>query len=160
MHIKVREMEKRNDRLFGKEVDKLENEKEWEEDTEGKVKINWPRIILLGFITAVVFLIIDVGIVLILFYGFENEMVFILYGMQYVLFGEAAIIIFIGACLGNFGQSAMVSTLKERFFGSEPLSKDSFREATFNAFTYFSGGAFLLFFDMILWQILRITTLL
>ena len=137
-----------------KEVEKLEIEKEFEE--EEIQKVNWMRIIVLGFITSIVFSIVDLVIILLLVFGFDNEWLFVLDYMQYIIFGEAALVIFIGACLGNFGQSAAVSKLKAQFFGSDTLDKNSFREATFNAFTYYAGGFFLLVYSMILWQALKI----
>ena len=137
-----------------KEVDKLEIEKEFEEDKIEKV--NWMRIIFLGFITSIVFSIVDLFIIILLVFGFNNEWLFVLDYMQYIIFGESALVIFIGACLGNFGQSVAVSKLKERFFGSDTFDKNSFREATFNAFTYYVGGILLLIYAMILWQILKI----
>ena len=146
---------KREQRKYSKKVERLENEEEWE-IKENEVKINWTKIFILGFITAIVFLIIDAIIVLILYLGFEKEILLVLQFMQYILFGETGLVIFIGACLGNFGQSAMVSGIKEKVIGSEPLSKDSFRESTFNAFTYYIGGGFILLFTMILWQIIKI----
>ncbi|GAG92199.1 unnamed protein product, partial [marine sediment metagenome] len=76
------------------------------------------------------------------------------------LFGEAGIVIFIGACLGSFGQSTMISNLKERLIGSDPISKDSIREATFNSFSYYFGGGFLIFYGILSWQILRLVVLL
>ncbi len=137
-----------------KEVDELEIEKEFEE--EKLEKINWMRIIVLGFITSIVFILVDLLIVMLLVFGFDNEWLFVLDFMQYIVFGEAALVIFIGACLGNFGQSVAVSKLKTQFFGSDTFDKNSFREATFNAFTYYAGGFLLLVYSMILWQVLKI----
>ena len=76
--------------------------------------------------------------------------------MQYFIFGEAGLVIFIGACLGNFGQSALFSSLKERILGADPINKNSLREATFNAFTYYFGGFFLIFYGLILYQIVKL----
>jgi len=137
-----------------KEVEELEIEKEFEE--EKIEKVNWMRIIVLGFITSIVFSIIDFFIIILLVFGFDNEWLFVLDFMQYIIFGEAALVIFIGACLGNFGQSVAVSKLKAQFFGSDTLEKNSFREATFNAFTYYAGGFMLLVYSMILWQVLKV----
>ncbi len=140
-----------------KEVEKLEKEEDFEE--EKIVRINWVRIITLGFVTSIVFVLINLVIALLLVFGFEKEIGLVLYLMQYIVFGEAGVVIFLGACLGNFGQSVMVSKIKERFMGSDTITKDSFREATFNAFTYYSGGSLLLLYSMIIWQIYRIVFL-
>ncbi|MCG3215618.1 MAG: hypothetical protein KAS63_02810 [Candidatus Heimdallarchaeota archaeon] len=140
-----------------KEVEKLEKEEDFEE--EKIVRINWVRIITLGFVTSIVFVLINLVIALLLVFGFEKEIGLVLYLMQYIVFGEAGVVIFLGACLGNFGQSVMVSKIKERFMGSDTITKDSFREATFNAFTYYSGGSLLLLYSMIIWQIYRIAFL-
>jgi hypothetical protein len=136
-----------------KEVDNIE----YEEETEEKeVKANWPRIVFLGFITSIVFVIIDVILGLIIYYGFKQELFYILYFLQYFTFGEAGLVVFLGACMGNFGQSVAVSNLKEKIVGSDPINKDSLREATFNAFTYYSAGAFLLLYTTILWRLLTL----
>ena len=137
-----------------KEVEELEQDKE-EKDTAIVIKVNWVRILLLGFLSSVVFLFIDLVIFLIFFFGFGAEAQFIFYFMQYIFFGEAGLVIFIGACLGNFGQSVFISNIKERFVGSDPLTRDSFREATFNSFTYYFGGMFLIFYGLVLFGILR-----
>lgn len=140
-----------------KEVELLEFEKKEEEIIEGeKVKINWPRITFLGFVTAFVFAVIDLIIILIFLYGFNKELIFILDFMQYVIYGEAALVIIIGACLGNIGQSAFISSIKQKIIGSDPINKDSFREATFNSFTYYFGGGFLILLALILWQVMKI----
>ncbi|MFW9852045.1 MAG: hypothetical protein ACFFDS_03830 [Candidatus Thorarchaeota archaeon] len=142
-----------------KEIEHIEfvkKEKEEEEKESDKVKINWSRIAFLGFITAFVFSVVDLIIILIFLYGFDNELIFILYFMQYVIYGEAALVVIIGACLGNFGQSTFVSSIKQKLFGSDPLSKESFREATFNSFTYYFGGGFLVFLALILWQVMKL----
>lgn len=138
-----------------KEVDNLETEKEEEEEKE-EVRVNWPRIVFLGFITSLVFIVIDVIIGLIIYFGFNQDLLYILYFMQYFTFGEAGLVIFLGACMGNFGQSVAVSNLKEKIVGSDPISKDSIREATFNAFTYYSAGALLLLYTTILWRLLTL----
>lgn len=143
-----------------KEVEELEQDKEEAEDTTMIIKVNWMRILTLGFISSIVFLFIDAIVFLIFFFGFNSEALFIFYFMRYVLFGEAGLVIFIGACIGNFGQSVFISNIKERFMGSDPLTGDSFREATFNSFTYYLGGTFLLFYGLVLFGILRMIVLL
>jgi len=142
-----------------KEVDNIEveeSEDEESEDEEKEIKVNWPRIVLLGFLTSLVFLVIDVIIGLIIYFGFNQELQIILYFMQYITFGEAGLVIFLGACMGNFGQSVAVSNLKEKIVGSDPINKDSLREATFNAFTYYSAGALLLLYTTLLWRIMTL----
>ncbi|NPD87291.1 MAG: hypothetical protein HGN29_01120 [Asgard group archaeon] len=136
-----------------KEVDNIELE---EEKEEKEIRVNWPRIAFLGFITSLAFVIIDVIIGLILYFGFSQDMLYILYFMQYFTFGEAGLVIFLGACIGNFGQSVVVSNLKEKIVGSDPISKDSIREATFNAFTYYFAGVLLLLYTTIMWRILTL----
>ncbi len=145
-----------------KEVDDIQSEYQAQEKDKSpqKIKINWPKIALLGFFSSVVFIVIDVIIILIFYFGFGTEIVFILFFMQYVILGEAGLVIFIGACFGNFGQSTLFSNLKERLIGSDPISKDSFREATFNSFTYYFGGGFLILYGLVLWQVLRLAVLL
>ncbi len=146
-----------------KEVDEIqtvyENEKTKDNSTQ-TIKIYWPKIALLGFFSSVVFTIINVILLLIFYFGLGTDILVIMYFMQYVFFGEAGIVIFIGACLGSFGQSTMISNLKERFIGSDPISKDSIREATFNSFSYYFGGGFLLFYGILSWQIIRLVVLL
>ena len=146
-----------------KEVDEIqtvyENEKTKDNSTQ-TIKIYWPKIALLGFFSSVVFTIINVILLLIFYFGLGTDILVIMYFMQYVFFGEAGIVIFIGACLGSFGQSTMISNLKERFIGSNPISKDSIREATFNSFSYYFGGGFLLFYGILSWQIIRLVVLL
>ena len=133
-----------------KEVENIEYE---EKKEEKEIRVNWPRIVFLGFITSLAFVIIDVIAGLIIYFGFGQDMVYILYFMQYFTFGEAGLVVFLGACMGNFGQSVAVSNLKEKIIGSDPISKNSIREATFNAFTYYSAGALLLLYTTILWRI-------
>jgi len=153
-------MSKKTKPWLEKKVDRVEQEDDEENQDTYKVKVNWPRIVLLGFFSSVVFVFIDIIVFLIFYFGVESELLFILDFIQYLLFGEAGLVMFFGACLGNFGQSAMISNIKERFFGSEPLSRDSFREATFNAFTYYSGGLFLIFYGLIFFQIEKLIALL
>ena len=133
-----------------KEVENIEYE---EKKEEKEIRVNWPRIVFLGFITSLAFVIIDVIAGLIIYFGFGQDMVYILYFMQYFTFGEAGLVVFLGACMGNFGQSVAVSNLKEKIIGSDPISKNSIREATFNAFTYYSAGALLLLYTTVLWRI-------
>ncbi|MHA2357266.1 MAG: hypothetical protein ACXABK_00670 [Candidatus Heimdallarchaeaceae archaeon] len=140
-------------RWESKEVEHIEFEEDSEEKKSEAITVNWSRIVFLGFITSLVFLLIDSIIGIILFYVVDRDFALILYMMQYFLLGEAAMVVFLGACLGNFGQSVLVSNLKERLFGADPLSIDSFREATFNAFTYYSGGALLFLYTAIVWRI-------
>jgi len=136
-----------------KEVENIEYE---EKKKEKEIRVNWPRIVFLGFITSLAFVIIDVIAGLIIYFGFGQDMVYILYFMQYFTFGEAGLVVFLGACMGNFGQSVAVSNLKEKIIGSDPISKNSIREATFNAFTYYSAGALLLLYTTVLWRILTL----
>ncbi len=138
-----------------KEVDEIE-QGENKDNTTQKIKVNWVKIMLLGFLSSIIFIVIDIILFLIFYFGYGTETLFILDFLQYVIFGEAGLVIFIGACFGNFGQSVFISNLKERFIGSDPLSRDSFREATFNAFTYYFGGMFLLFYGLFLFGILRL----
>lgn len=155
-------MSKKEKSWKAKEVDDIQPMYQTQEEDKSpqKIKVNWPKIALLGFFSSVVFIVIDVILILIFFFGFDTEIGFILYFMQYVIFGEAGLVIFIGACFGNFGQSTLFSNLKERLLGSDPISKDSFREATFNSFTYYFGGGFLILYGIVLWQILRLAILL
>lgn len=154
-------MSKKEKPWKAKEVDDIQSKYQTQEDSSTqKLKVNWARIALLGFFSSLVFVIIDVILILSFYFGFGTEIAFILFFMQYVIFGEAGLVIFIGACFGNFGQSTLVSNLKERLIGSDPISKDSFREATFNSFTYYFGGGFLILYGLVLWQILRLVILL
>lgn len=155
-------MSKKEKSWKAKEVDDIQQEYQTQEEDKStqKIKIYWPRIALLGFFSSVVFVVIDVVLILIFYFGIGTEIAFILFFMQYVIFGEAGLVIFIGACIGNFGQSTLFSNLKERLIGSDPISKDSFREATFNSFTYYFGGGFLILYGLVLWQVLRLAVLL
>ena len=154
-------MSKKEKPWKAKEVDDIQSKYQTQEDSSTqKLKVNWARIALLGFFSSLVFVIIDVILILSFYFGFGTEIAFILFFMQYVIFGEAGLVIFIGACFGNFGQSTLVSNLKERLIGSDPISKDSFREATFNSFTYYFGGGFLILYGLVLWQVLRLAILL
>ena len=124
---------------------------------DNRVKVNWVRIIFLGFITSLIFVVINIVITIIIIYGFNFDPVLTLEDIsQYVFFGEAGFLIFLGACIGNFGQSIAISNLKAKLFKSEPMSKDSFSAATFNAFTYYSAAALLLIYLMIMIQILKL----
>ena len=155
-------MSKKEKSWKAKEVDDIQQEYQTQEEDKStqKIKIYWPRIALLGFFSSVVFVVIDVVLILIFYFGIGTEIAFILFFMQYVIFGEAGLVIFIGACIGNFGQSTLFSNLKERLIGSDPISKDSFREATFNSFTYYFGGGFLILYGLVIWQVLRLAVLL
>ena len=138
------------------DIEFLKEEKEEKEEEGEVIKVNWPRIAFLGFITAFVFSVIDLIIILIFLYGFNKELIFILDFMQYIIYGEAALVVIIGACLGNIGQSTLISGIKQKIFGSDPISKESFKEATFNSFTYYFGGGFLVLLALILWQVMKI----
>ena len=155
-------MSKKEKSWKAKEVDDIQQEYQTQEEDKStqKIKIYWPRIALLGFFSSVVFVVIDAILILIFYFGIGTEIAFILFFMQYVIFGEAGLVIFIGACIGNFGQSTLFSNLKERLIGSDPISKDSFREATFNSFTYYFGGGFLILYGLVIWQVLRLAVLL
>lgn len=155
-------MSKKEKPWKAKEVDDIQPkyQTQKEDSSTQKLKVNWARIALLGFFSSLVFVIIDVILILSFYFGYGTEIAFILFFMQYVIFGEAGLVIFIGACFGNFGQSTLVSNLKERLLGSDPISKDSFREATFNSFTYYFGGGFLILYGLVSWQVLRLVILL
>ena len=142
-----------------KEVEEIKQEENKESKTK-KVKINWVRILFLGFLSSAIFTFIDVVLFLIFHFGFGTESLIILYFFQYIIFGEAGLVIFIGACFGNFGQSAFISNIKQRFIGSGPLTGESIREATFNSFTYYFGGIFLIFYGLILFFILKLVAML
>ncbi len=156
---KGKEMSKKEKTWKVKEVEEIPIHKSEEGKSTETIKIYWPKITLLGFLSSVVFSVINAILLLIFYFGMGADILVILYYMQYAFFGEAGIVIFIGACLGSFGQSTLVSNLKERFIGSDPISKDSIREATFSAFSYYFGGGFLILYGMILWQILRLVYL-
>lgn len=150
-------MSEKKKKWQSKQVENIEFTKKEVEEEEGDIiKINWPRIAFLGFVTALVFSIVDLIIILIFLYGFDQELIFILDFMQYIIYGEATLVIIIGACLGNIGQSAFISGIKQKIFGAQPISKESFKEATFNSFTYYFGGGFLILFALILWQVMKI----
>ena len=137
-------------------TDVINNGKKTEGEEE-RVKVNWPRIILLGFITSIIFVVINIIIAIIVIYGFQFDPVLVIQDiLQYVFFGEVGFVVFLGACVGNFGQSIALTDLKARLFKSEPMSKDSFREATFNSFTYYSAAVLLLVYLMGMIQILKL----
>ena len=139
-----------------KTTDANYNEKKTEGEEE-RLKVNWSRIILLGFITSIIFVIINIVIAIIVIYGFQFDPVLAIQDiLQYVFFGEVGFIVFLGACVGNFGQSIALTNLKARLFKSAPMSKDSFREATFNSFTYYSAAVLLLVYLMVMIQILKL----
>jgi len=121
-----------------------------------KIKVNWVRVLTLGFLTSLVFLFINVIVVLIGVLGFDKDLDLFLILMQWVFFGEVGLIVFWGGCLGNIGQSALIGNMKERIFGSKPFDAYSFKHATFNSFSYYFAGGFLLLYLMIMVQILRI----
>ncbi|MHA1345465.1 MAG: hypothetical protein ACTSVO_08665 [Candidatus Heimdallarchaeaceae archaeon] len=128
-------------------------------ETEGKVekaKVNWTRITLLGFITSIIFVVINIIIAIIIIQGLKFDSVLTQDIMQYVFFGEVGFVVFLGACVGNFGQSIALTDLKSRLFKSAPMSKDSFREATFNSFTYYFAAVLLLVYLMGAIQILKL----
>lgn len=122
------------------------------------VSPNWVRILTLGFLISLVFAIIDIIIAISLITILElDPYAFLLSIMEYILFGEIGLIVFWGACLGNFGQSVFLSRIKERLVGGRPITKYSFREATFHSFTYYFAGGFILLYLLILHKI--VTTL-
>jgi hypothetical protein len=132
------------------------NEKKAEEKEE-RVKVNWIRITLLGFITSIIFTVINIIIMIIIIYGLGfDDLLTIQDISQYLFFGEVGFVVFLGACVGNFGQSIAITNLKARLFKSAPMSKDSFREATFNSFTYYIAASLLLVYLMVLIQILKL----
>ncbi|MHA1591805.1 MAG: hypothetical protein ACTSUP_04995, partial [Candidatus Heimdallarchaeaceae archaeon] len=131
------------------------NKEKKTEGEEQRLKVNWSRIIVLGFITSIIFVVINIIIAIIVIYGFHFDPVLAIQDiLQYVFFGEVGFVVFLGACVGNFGQSIALTNLKARLFKSAPMSKDSFREATFNSFTYYSSAVLLLIYLMGMVQIL------
>ena len=132
------------------------NEKEAEREEE-RAKINWTRIALLGFITSIIFVFINIIIIIIIIYGLGFDNLLTIQDIsQYLFFGEVGFVVFLGACVGNFGQSIAITNLKARLFKSAPMSKDSFREATFNSFTYYIAATLLLVYLMAMMQILKL----
>ena len=123
---------------------------------EIKIKVNWVRVLTMGFLTSLAFLFINIIVVLIGVLGFDKDLDLFLILMQWVFFGEVGLIVFWGGCLGNFGQSAVIGNIKEKIFGSKPFNAYSFKHATFNSFSYYFAGGFLLLYLMIMVQILRI----
>ncbi len=122
-----------------------------------KIKVNWVRVLTLGFLTSLAFLLINITVVLIGVLGFDYDLnLFLNLIMQWVFFGEVGLIVFWGGCLGNIGQSAFIGNIQERFFGSKPFNAYSFKHATFNSFSYYFAGGFLLLYLMIMVQILKI----
>lgn len=144
----------------GKTRKKSTNANNNEKKAEGKeerVKVNWTRITLLGFITSIIFTVINIIIMIIIIYGLGfDDLLTIQDISQYLFFGEVGFVVFLGACVGNFGQSIAITNLKARLFKSAPMSKDSFREATFNSFTYYIAASLLLVYLMVLIQILKL----
>ncbi len=139
-----------------KSADANNNEKK-AEGKEERVKVNWTRITLLGFITSIIFTVINIIIMIIIIYGLGfDDLLTIQDISQYLFFGEVGFVVFLGACVGNFGQSIAITNLKARLFKSAPMSKDSFREATFNSFTYYIAASLLLVYLMVLIQILKL----
>ena len=133
------------------------NHKKKTEGEEERVKVNWSRITLLGFITSIIFLVINIIIAIIVIYGFHFDPILTIQDiLQYAFFGEVGFVVFLGACVGNFGQSIALTNLKARLFKSAPMSKDSFREATFNSFTYYIAASLLLVYLMGMIQILKL----
>ncbi len=132
------------------------NEKKAKGEGE-RVKVNWTRITLLGFITSIIFVAINIIIIIIVIYGFGFDNLLTIQDIsQYLFFGEVGFVVFLGACVGNFGQSIALTNLKARLFKSAPMSKDSFREATFNSFTYYIAASLLLVYLMGMIQILKL----
>ena len=126
------------------------------EKNEVKIKVNWVRVLTLGFLTSLAFLLINIIVVLIGVLGFDKDIELFLNFMQWVFFGEIGLIVFWGGCLGNIGQSVFIGNMKERMFGSKPFNAYSFKHATFNSFSYYFAGGFLLLYLMIMVQILII----
>ncbi|MBY8999833.1 MAG: hypothetical protein KGD64_02865 [Candidatus Heimdallarchaeota archaeon] len=141
----------------GKKITVKGKKEENSEENVERARVNWPRIALLGFLTSIVFVVINIIIIIIIIYGFDFDPVLALQDIpQYLFFGEVGLVVFLGACVGNFGQSVAISNLKARLFKTEPMSKDSLREATFNAFTYYFAAALLLFYLLGMIQILKL----
>lgn len=129
---------------------------DYSKKNEIKIKVNWVRVLTLGFLTSLAFLLINIIVVLIGVLGFDKDLDLFLNLMQWVFFGEIGLIVFWGGCLGNIGQSALIGSMKERIFGSKPFDAYSFKHATFNSFSYYFAGGFLLLYLMIMVQILKI----
>ena len=129
---------------------------DYSKKNEIKIKVNWVRVLTLGFLTSLVFLFINIIVVLIGVLGFDKDLELFLILMQWVFFGGVGLIVFWGGCLGNIGQSALIGSMKERILGSKPFDAYSFKHATFNSFSYYFAGGFLLLYLMIMVQILRI----
>jgi len=139
-----------------KTTDANSNEKKVEGEEE-RVKVNWTRITLLGFITSIIFVVINIIVIIIVIYGLGfDDLLTIQDISQYLFFGEVGCVVFLGACVGNFGQSIALTNLKAKLFKSAPMSKDSFREATFNSFTYYIAAALLLVYLIGMIQILKL----
>lgn len=150
-------MTKRENKKSKSQKDVIGEENKEEEIEVEYVRVNWPRITLLGFITSLVFTFINVIILIILIFGFSwTNMDDLNVVIQILFFGETGLVVFFGACIGNFGQSIVLTNIKTRLFKSEPMNRNSFREATFNAFTYYFAGAFLLVYLMATIQILKL----
>ena len=152
-------MKKRRTRKYtnGNPSEKVENSDNWAEDSEQsgtstivEIKPNWSRILLLGFIISFAVLLLDIiGVILFIYAGNVNAFDLLTsQGLQYIVFGEIGLIVLWGGCIGNVGQSVTVNRIKLRLFGGRPMTKYSFRHATFHAFTYYFAG-FLLFVYLI-----------
>lgn len=140
-----------------KKTTSVNNNEKQVEGEEERAKINWTRIAFLGFITSIVFLVINIIILIVIIYGMDFSPVLALQDItQYVFFGEVGFVILLGACIGNFGQSTSITNLKSKLFKTAPMSKDSFREATFSSFTYFIAATLLLVYLMAMVQILKL----
>ena len=129
---------------------------DYSKKNEIKIKVNWVRVLTLGFLTSLAFLFINIIVVLIGVLGFDKDLELFLILMQWVFFGEVGLIVFWGGCLGNIGQSVLIGSMKERILGSKPFDAYSFKHATFNSFSYYFAGGFLLLYLMIMVQILKI----
>jgi hypothetical protein len=140
-----------------KKITNANNDEKKAEGEEERTKVNWPRITLLGFITSIIFVVINIIISIIIIYGIGFFPDLALQDiMQYVFFGEVGFVILLGACVGNFGQSVAITNLKSRLFKSAPMSKDSFREATFSSFTYYVAAVLLYVYLIAMVQILKL----
>ncbi|MCK4845462.1 MAG: hypothetical protein KAS95_07300, partial [Candidatus Heimdallarchaeota archaeon] len=63
-----------------------------------KIKVNWVRVLTLGFLTSLAFLLINIIVVLIGVLGFDKDLELFLILMQWVFFGEVGLIVFWGGC--------------------------------------------------------------
>ncbi len=121
-----------------------------------KEEINWKIIVLTGFLTSLIFLVLDSLFVVIVVFAAHKEYLFVLHITEYFLLIEAALIIFWGACLGNIKQSVAIQKLKEKLIGEKQLNRYTIKEATLNSFTYYFSGVFTFVYLLFLHKIIEI----